>query len=129
MQKIRKAGIETACFFLMGFPESDEKEMGNILRIAKKLNPTYALFHVVAPYPGTRLYEQVKNDPNLRFSDGSLFPEAIEGRFRLPQLKAMTRNAYLRYYLRPSYIGARLAKGEIRALLGQFWLFLHFVRA
>lgn len=129
MQKIHNAGIETACFFIMGFPESDENEMGNIMRLARKLNPTYALFHVAAPYPGTRLYDQVKNDPKLRFSDDSLFPEAVEHRFTLPQLKAMTRKAYLQYYLRPSYVGSRLAKGEIRALISQFWLFLQFVRA
>lgn len=128
MQKIHNAGIETACFFIMGLPESDEGEMDRILRLAKKLNPTYALFHYAAPYPGTKLYEQVKNDPNLRFSDGSLFPEAIEGRFQLHELRAMTRKAYLQYYLRPTYIGSRLAKGELRALASQFWLFLQFVR-
>ncbi len=127
--KIHKAGIETACFFIMGFPESDAAEMRNIVRLAKKLSPTYALFHVAAPYPGTRLYEQVRNDPNVRFSDGSLFPEAIEGRFTLPQLKSMTRSAYLQYYLRPSYVGARLARGQFRALASQFRLFLQFVGA
>lgn len=129
MARIHKAGIETACFFIMGFPESDQAEMNNIVRLAKKLAPTYALFHVAAPYPGTRLYDQVKNDPNIRFSDNSLFPEAIEGRFTVPQLKAMTRSAYLQYYLRPSYVGARLAKGQFRALMSQFRLFLQFVSA
>lgn len=128
MRLIHEAGIETACFFIMGFPESGHDEMANIVRLAKRLNPTYALFHVAAPYPGTRLYEQVKNDPNIRFSDGSLFPEAIEGRFTLPELKAMTRKAYLSYYLRPSYVWARLLKGQLRPLASQVWLFLQFVR-
>ena len=59
MKRIHAAGIETACFFIMGFPESDEREMGNIVRIAKKLNPTFALFHVAAPYPGTKLYDNM----------------------------------------------------------------------
>jgi radical SAM superfamily enzyme YgiQ (UPF0313 family) len=129
MRRIHAAGIETACFFIMGFPESDRREMDNIVRFAKKLNPTYALFHVAAPYPGTALYEQVKNDPNFRFSDGTLFPEAIEGHFTLPQLKAMTRKAYLEYYLRPSYVWTRLIKGELRPLAGQMRLFLEFVRS
>jgi len=129
MKLVHSHGIETACFFMMGFPESGRDEMDRIVRFAKKLNPTYALFHIAAPYPGTKLYEQVKNDPNMRFSDGSLFPEAIEGRFTLPELKAMTRSAYLGYYLRPSYIAARLAKGQFRPLLSQFQLFLNFVRS
>jgi len=129
MNLVHSHGIETACFFMMGFPESDRDEMDRIVRFAKKLNPTYALFHVAAPYPGTKLYEQVKDDPNIRFSDDSLFPEAIVGRFTLPELKAMTRSAYLSYYLRPSYVLARLAKGEFRPLFSQFQLFLNFVRS
>lgn len=129
MRLVHAHGIETACFFMMGFPESGRDEMDRIVRFAKKLNPTYALFHIAAPYPGTKLHEQVKADPNIRFSDGSLFPEAIEGRFTLPELKAMTRSAYLSYYLRPSYVAARLAKGQFRPLLSQFQLFLNFVRS
>lgn len=39
----------------------------------------------------------------------------------------MTRNAYLEYYLRPSYVWARIKKGELRPLASQFWLFLQFV--
>jgi radical SAM superfamily enzyme YgiQ (UPF0313 family) len=130
MRRIHAAGIETACFFIMGFPEADKTEMDNIVRFAKKLNPTYALFHVAAPYPGTKLYEQVKSDPNFRFSDGTLFPEAIEGpNLTLPELKAMTRKAYLNYYLRPAYLWARISKGEVRALSSQLNLFLQFVRS
>lgn len=77
MKLIHQSGIETACFFIMGFPESGRDEMRNIVQLAKRLNPTYALFHVAAPYPGTKLYEQVKNDPNVRFSDGTLFPRPL----------------------------------------------------
>ena len=129
MRKVHAAGIESACFFLIGFPESTREDMDAIVRLAKKLNITYALFHVAAPYPGTALYEQVKNDPNLRFSDDTLFPEAIEGRFTVEELRAMTRNAYLRYYVRPSYVLSRLRKGQVRALLNQVKLFRAFVSA
>ncbi len=129
MRRVHAAGIESACFFIMGFPESTKKDMADIVRFAKRLSPTYALFHVAAPYPGTKLYEQVKNDPNFRFSDGGLFPEAIEANFKVGELKRMTRTAYLGYYLRPSYLAARVGKGEFRALMNQARLFWHFVRS
>ena len=93
------------------------------------LDPTYALFHVAAPYPGTLMYEQAKSDPDVRFSDGTHFPEAYEGPLSVQQLKSMTRNAYLRYYTRPSYLFSRVAKGEFRALANQVSLFWQFVRA
>jgi len=129
MAMIHAAGMETACFFLIGFPESGRSDMQDLIRFARKLNPTYALFHVTAPYPGTELYEQVRNDPNVRFSDGSLFPEAIEGALKLPELKAMTRNAYLQFYLRPTYLWSRLRRGEVKALSNQVRLFWQFVRS
>lgn len=128
MRLVKAAGIESACFTIMGFPESTKEDMEDIIRFAKKLDPTYALFHVAAPYPGTRLYEQVLNDPNVRFSDNTLFPEAVIGRYTVEELKAMTRKAYLQFYLRPSYLLSRLAKGEFRALFNQLGLFWGFVK-
>ena len=128
MRAVQAAGIESACFFILGFPGAQKKDMDDIYAFARRLNPTYALFHVAAPYPGTALYEQVKDDPNVRFSDDSLFPEAIEGPLKVDELKRLTRSAYLRYYTRPSYLLSRLAKGEVRALWNQANLFWQFVR-
>jgi radical SAM superfamily enzyme YgiQ (UPF0313 family) len=129
MEKTKKAGIETACFFIMGFPESDVQDMQDIINIARDLNPDYPVFHLAAPYPGTKLYEQVQNNPDYGFSDDALFPEAILGRFSVKELKAMTRRAYLQYYMRPSYIFSRLTKGQIRILGNQVKLFWSFVRS
>jgi radical SAM superfamily enzyme YgiQ (UPF0313 family) len=129
MALIREAGIETACFFMIGFPESTKADMDDIVRLAVELEPTYPLFHITAPYPGTKLYEQVRADDTLRFSDESLFPEAIEARFRVDELKAMTRRAYLRYYTRPRYVTRRLMRGDLGALFGQLRLFSSYIRA
>ncbi len=128
MKKVKKAGIETACFFMMGFPGSSNQDMEDILEFAKELGPDYPLFHMVAPYPGTRLHKEVMEQPGLNFSDDTLFPEAIVENFSLDELKRMTRKAYLSYYLRPSYIFSRLAKGQFNILKNQCKLFWSFVR-
>jgi radical SAM superfamily enzyme YgiQ (UPF0313 family) len=129
MKKVKKAGIRTACFFMIGFPESTQKDMEDIQAFARELGPDYPLFHITAPYPGTKLYEQVKNDPKIRFSDDSLFPEAIEANFTVEDLKRITRQAYLRYYTRPGYVLGRIVKGDWRNLAHQAKLFWNFVRA
>jgi anaerobic magnesium-protoporphyrin IX monomethyl ester cyclase len=129
MKKVKKVGIRTACFFMIGFPESTQKDMDDIMAFAKELAPDYPLFHITAPYPGTKLYEQVKNDPKIRFSDDSLFPEAIEANFTVNDLKRITRQAYLRYYARPAYVFGRLMRGDFRNLAHQARLFWNFVRA
>jgi anaerobic magnesium-protoporphyrin IX monomethyl ester cyclase len=135
MEKVKKHGIRTACFFMIGFPESTPSDMDDILRFAKELAPDYPLFHIAAPYPGTRMYEQVKAEarkpnPAYRFSDDSLFPEAVENaHFTVGDLKKITRGAYLRYYVRPTYLLTRVMKGDFGNLVHQARLFWQFVTA
>ena len=129
MKKVKTAGIETACFFIMGFPESDRHDMEDIVDFARELNPDYPLFHVAVPYPGTKLYEQVKNDSSVHFSDDTLFPEAVIGHLTLRELKGMTRKAYIQYYMRPSYLLGRLTKGQFHVLFNQLKLFLAFLKS
>jgi anaerobic magnesium-protoporphyrin IX monomethyl ester cyclase len=128
MARIKRAGIDTACFFLLGLPGADVSDAEDLVRTAMALAPTYPLFHVVAPYPGTAMYDAVAADPRYRFSDDSLFPEAIEGPLTLPELKALTRKAYLRYYLRPAYIVDRLRRGHLPLLWTQARLLAGLVR-
>ncbi|MEQ1918945.1 MAG: radical SAM protein [Elusimicrobiota bacterium] len=129
MKRLKRSGIRSACFFIIGFPESTRQDMVDINAFARELSPDYPLFHIAAPYPGTELYEQVKKDPKLRFSDDSLFPEAVEAALTLPELKRMTRDAYIGYYLRPGYVLGRIRRGDWRNLLHQARLFWSFVSA
>ena len=128
MARITRAGIDTACFFLLGLPGADRSDADDIVRTAMALSPTYPLFHIAAPYPGTAMYDAVAADPRYRFSDDSFFPEAIEGPLTLPELKALARRAYLRYYLRPAYVFERLRKGHLPLLLTQARLLAGLVR-
>jgi hypothetical protein len=81
------------------------------------------------PYPGTELYEQVRNDPELGFTDDSMFPEGIEGPLSARQERVAVRRAYLKYYVRWSYVLSRLMAGEFRALAHQLRLFWAYVNA
>jgi anaerobic magnesium-protoporphyrin IX monomethyl ester cyclase len=128
MARIQRAGIETACFFLLGLPGAERSDADDLVRTAMALAPTYPLFHVVAPYPGTAMYDAVAADPRYRFSDDSLFPEAVEGPLTLAELKALTRRAYLRYYLRPAYILERFRRGRFSLLMTQARLLAGLVR-
>lgn len=129
MARVKAAGLRSACFFMIGFPESTVKDMADINAFARELAPDYPLFHIAAPYPGTELYEQVKRDPALKFSDDTLFPEAVEARLTLTDLKRLTRDAYLSYYVRPGYILSRIMRGDWHNIFHQARLFWSFVRA
>ncbi len=127
MKMVHSAKIGSACFFMLGFPNSDSSEIKKTIKFAKRLNPTYALFHVTIPYPGTALYD-IMRDNGRHFSDNGVFPEAcVEGE-ELEKVKRSAQRSYIGFYLRPGYIFSRLSKGELGSLLQQVKLFLEYIQ-
>jgi len=122
----REAGIETACFFMFGFPGELPSEMEETLIFAKELNPTYASFHMATPYPGTRIGP--KAHPMQDGSGGDMsFPLNCPDHDPL-FLDRMVRRAYLSYYVRFPYILPRLKHGSPGSLIRQIRLFKGFIR-
>lgn len=116
----RRLGINTTCFFLMGLPGEKESDRRATLELARNLNPTFASFHVAAPYPGTEL-------GRLSGSDEP-FPICLDREHDLEHLGRMVRRAYLRFYLRPAYLLSRLREGTLKDKFGKLQLFWEFVR-
>jgi anaerobic magnesium-protoporphyrin IX monomethyl ester cyclase len=54
----RKLGIRTTAGFLIGFPDDTEQSIRQVGRYAKRLNPTFANFNMVTPYPGTEFFAE-----------------------------------------------------------------------
>jgi len=98
----RDAGLRTQCTFIVGFPIENEKTFAMTYNIAKKINPTIAIFFPLTPYPGTKVYNE--------FMDKSLIPRTIE--------------EWENYILTDSYSGPSLVKNytsqEIRAIANRF---------
>jgi radical SAM superfamily enzyme YgiQ (UPF0313 family) len=121
VRMVQEAGMETACFFMFGFPGETRHEMQETIRFAQKLAPTYASFHVVEPYPETSLAEEVKDQ-----IDGDFFPFTY--RFPTADLKSVQRQALLQFYLRPSYFAQRVVQGGWGMLVRQIKIFLDYLR-
>jgi anaerobic magnesium-protoporphyrin IX monomethyl ester cyclase len=126
MKMIKKAKMRSACFFLMGVFGSTEEDMKEITRFSMKLNPTYALFHIAIPYPGTKFHSEVLGSGSL-FSDTNIFPEAYVGEMTLDNIRAATRNAYIKYYFRPRYVLSMICRGHLKYLYWQLKIFLGFI--
>jgi anaerobic magnesium-protoporphyrin IX monomethyl ester cyclase len=61
----RKAGIESAGFFMSGHPEETEQDFEETVAFAKSANLSYASFNPLKPYPGTSIFEEVKDRVNF----------------------------------------------------------------
>lgn len=115
----RRLGIRTACFFLMGLPGETGADRRATRRAAAALDPTYASFHVAAPYPGTPMGETA--------AGRSPFPACLEDEHDPAELGREVRKAFLAFYLRPRYILGRFRDGSWKDHLkglGLLWEFL-----
>jgi radical SAM superfamily enzyme YgiQ (UPF0313 family) len=121
-----EAGIATACFFMLGFPGETRAEMGKTVSFAKELNPTYASFHAITPYPDTTFGDLGSPSHDTSGQD-IFFPTHCEGQSTV-FLDKMIRRAYLSYYMDPASIVSRLSHGDPLSLLRQFKLFAGFLR-
>jgi len=121
----RENGIRTALFMNFGFPDETRAEMGSTIQLAVKLNPTYASFHLIVPFPGTRLAKKINLDPEA--FPAHLYPHYNYAHHDLKVLKSVLRRAYLRFYLRPSYLMGFL-KRQMRPGLDQGRLFFRILK-
>lgn len=115
----KRAGLETAGFFLFGSPQETLENMEETIAFSKKLGLDYASFLLATPIPGSRLF-------NIALSEGkfkrTVWKKVMEGKRETPiytpdgvslnQMKNMLRKAYAQFYLRPSYLARQLAKSE-----------------
>lgn len=136
-----KAGLRTQCTFIVGFPADTEKTMAMTYDIAKKINPTIAVFFPLTPYPGTMIFNE--------YLDKSLIPKTVdewqkyimtdnesgismnEG-YSGQEIKAIANKFNRKFFLRPLHIlqmlktvhsptdFIRLSKGALYLISGFF---------
>src|SRR5256712_12529219 len=56
----KEAGIKTYCAFILGLPGETRKSALDTIDFAMRTLPNGAQFNVLAPYPGTELYETLR---------------------------------------------------------------------
>lgn len=129
LEKIRKgmilthkAGIDSACFFMVGLPGETAEDIDKTVEFAKRINPTYASFHVATPYPGTHFHKEY--DDNWSFPISENFSQTLPAE----ELRRRANRAMMEFYLRPGYIGSRLLHGHPSSWLKQARLFWNFIR-
>lgn len=123
VMEAKRQGIRTALFFNCGFPGETVEDRAKTLAAAIRLDPTYAAFHMLIPYPGTAWASEHKHDTELSLSDP--YPSFFHTCHDERPLKAWVRKAYGKFYLRPSAI-IRMITNEKQRLPEKLALFFRF---
>ncbi len=116
LEQIRKAyflaksmGFETWGFFMFGLYGETEKTIRDTINFAKEIDPDVAKFHILKPFPGTKIFEQLKSEnliTNYDFSQYGIhtFPVHKLQSLSEQDLLNWSKKAYREFYLRPSKI-------------------------
>jgi len=109
---IRRHGIRTYNFFIIGFPWDDERTIKETVDFALELGSDFVEFHTAYPFPGTELAEVAERyglyeDGSVHGSDVMTSPMRTL-RLSAARVHELRRQAIRRYYLRPAAIGRML---------------------
>ncbi len=110
----KKVGIESRCFFMMGFPGETKEEIEETLRFALELDPTFITYSISTPLPNTEMWDMLKD--KIDFESWNQFnsfgadklayvPETITQE----ELMALWKKAHRQFLLRPSWWAGRVA--------------------
>ena len=114
-----KYKIDTLAYFIIGNPGETEKEVDDTIKFAKKLNPSFAQFSRMTPFPATKLYHMaldkhiIKNDYWKEYANNpyqTIIPRFWTEHFSQNRLAELTDYATRQFYVRPSYIYKSIVK-------------------
>jgi len=126
----KKIGLETWGFFMIGLLGDNEKSIRETINFAIELDPKFAKFLILTPYPGSEIYEELdkKNLIDIKdFSQYGIYTAPVHhleelSRKEILKLKKM---AFRRFYLRPKKIFQYLK--DIKSLKQLFSLIRGFI--
>jgi len=105
----RRAGIEAGAHFVLGLPGDSEAAIRETMAWALDLEPAYASFNLFQPRHGTPARAAL-GLAAATASDASFGRPGPGAALPAEQLVRLRREAYRRFYLRPRYLGQRLAR-------------------
>ena len=114
-----KYKIDTLAYFIIGNPGETEREVEDTIIFAKRLNPSFAQFSRMTPFPATKLYQMaldshiIENDYWKEYAKNpyqSIAPRFWTEHFPQDRLAELADKATRQFYVRPSYIFRSLTK-------------------
>jgi radical SAM superfamily enzyme YgiQ (UPF0313 family) len=115
MDRVRRAGIDIAGFFVLGFPGETRRTILDTIRFAVELPLIRANFFTYLPFPGSDTYRMLQEAGELEGVDWNRFyfmtAAYVPRGLTRKALKRLHRLAFARFFLRP-----RILWRQIRAV-------------
>jgi anaerobic magnesium-protoporphyrin IX monomethyl ester cyclase len=97
-----EAGLMVAGHFILGLPGESVETIHETIAFATSLDLSFAEFYIATPFPGAELYEVFRQSTGAPPADWTRFEYSHNVLAPALDLEAHQRQAYVRFYLRPS---------------------------
>jgi radical SAM superfamily enzyme YgiQ (UPF0313 family) len=115
----KKVGIPVCGFFIFGLFGDTKETMQQTIDFAKELDLDMVAWHLATPYPGTKMFEEIKKNGkflfdisdwhNIQHTSGKMMfthPDVASPK----EVEDAYARAYKEFYLRPTYIIKQILK-------------------
>ena len=132
-QWAKHAGLMTVAGVILGFPGETKESAMETIKLVEKINPDDVGYYIATPYPGTPMYELVKEKGLLKVTDFNKYDTATptfeSPEFTMEELREIREQAFHRFYIRPSYVLHMFSKGGMYGFSSTKTALAHFLRA
>jgi len=128
-----EAGIMTIASVILGFPGETSETAWETVKFVEELNPGDVGIYIATPYPGTPMFDYVREMGWVKIDDFDKYDTATPV-FETPtlgmrELREIREQAFRRFYLRPLYVLRMFAKGGMYGFSSSRTAFAHLLRA
>ena len=130
----KEAGLKPDPNAVLGFPGETKETAWKTIKLMERLSPDYmGVYTIAEPYPGTPLYDFVKEKGWLKVTDFDKYDRETPI-FETPwlsmrELKKIREQTFQSFYIRPAYILRMYAKGPMYGLSATRTAFVYLLIA
>jgi len=129
----KEVGLMAVTSAILGFPGETKESAWETIKFVEKIDPDDVGYYIATPYPGTPMYDLVKEKGWLKTNDFDKYDTATPV-FETPtltmhELREIREQAFQRFYLRPTHILHIFSKGGLYGFSLTRTALAHFLRA
>jgi radical SAM superfamily enzyme YgiQ (UPF0313 family) len=118
---VRELGLKPVPNVVLGFPGETKETAWKTIKFIERISPgDVGFYNVATPFPGTPLYDLVKENGWLKVTDFDKYDTVIPifetPTLSMKELREIREQAFHHFYLRPTYFVNNLRKGRLLSL-------------
>jgi magnesium-protoporphyrin IX monomethyl ester (oxidative) cyclase len=129
----KEVGLIIIANIVLGFPSETKESALKTVKFVEELNPNDVGYYIATPYPGTPMYDFVKENGWLKITDFDRYDTATpvfeSPTLSMKDLAELREKAYQRFYIRPTHFFRSLSKGGIYGISSAKTSFAWLLRA